>query len=148
LAQSFPLQVEITRFFYCSTPARPLEAIVADLKTAEDEIMRLLKEVTTQNCLAHLPLLSYASAMKTLTVRLPDVLVAEIERESQVRRVSKSDVVRERLRQPQSAARAGGSMMGLCGDLLGSVRGLPADLSSNKKKYLPGLIRASKNHRR
>lgn len=85
--------------------------------------------------------------MKTLTVRLPVSVVAEIERESQTRRVSKSDVVRERLHQPKPAT--GGSMMDLCGDLLGSVRndGLPADLSSNKKKYLPNFIRAEKHHR-
>ena len=86
--------------------------------------------------------------MKTLTVRLPDALVTEIEHESQSRRISKSDVVRERLHQPQRATGAGGSMRDLAGDLLGSVRGLPADLSSNKKKYLPELIRAKKHHRR
>jgi Arc/MetJ-type ribon-helix-helix transcriptional regulator len=34
--------------------------------------------------------------MKTLTVRLPEVLVAQIEAESRDRKVSKSDVVRER----------------------------------------------------
>lgn len=60
----------------------------------------------------------------------------------------KSDVVRERLRQPQPVA--GRGMRALCGDLIGSVRddGLPADLSSNKKNYLPSLIRAEKRHRR
>src|SRR5437764_194001 len=36
--------------------------------------------------------------MKTLTIRLPELLAADIERESCLRRVSKSDVVRERLR--------------------------------------------------
>jgi hypothetical protein len=35
--------------------------------------------------------------MKTLTIRLPDVLANQIEQESQARRVSKSDIVRERL---------------------------------------------------
>jgi Arc/MetJ-type ribon-helix-helix transcriptional regulator len=35
--------------------------------------------------------------MKTLTVRLPEALVAQIEAESRRRRLSKSDVVRERL---------------------------------------------------
>ena len=85
--------------------------------------------------------------MKTLTVRLPDVLVADIERESRSRRVSKSDVVRERLRQPQRTTSAGSTMMDLAGDLLGSARGLLADLSGNKKKYLPGIIRAKKHHR-
>ena len=34
--------------------------------------------------------------MKTLTVRLPDVLAAEIEAESLERQRSKSDIVRER----------------------------------------------------
>jgi Arc/MetJ-type ribon-helix-helix transcriptional regulator len=100
------------------------------------------------NRLARLPHLSYVRHVKTLTIRLPDSLVTEIEHESQSRRVSKSDVVRERLRQPQRAARTGGSMSDLAGDLIGSVRGLPADLSSNKKKYLPELIRAKKLHRR
>jgi Arc/MetJ-type ribon-helix-helix transcriptional regulator len=88
--------------------------------------------------------------MKTLTIRLPDSLITEIEHESQRRNVSKSDVVRERLHHPQGAANAGGRMRDLIGDLIGSVRddGLPADLSSNKKKYLPALIRAKKRHRR
>lgn len=92
--------------------------------------------------------MSYAGAMKTLTVRLPDSLVSEIERESQARRVSKSDVVRERLRQPQFRAARRGTMRELLGDLIGSVEGLPSDLGSNRKKYLPGLIRAKKLHRR
>lgn len=35
--------------------------------------------------------------MKALTVRLPEALVAEIETESRDGRLSKSDVVRERL---------------------------------------------------
>jgi hypothetical protein len=72
--------------------------------------------------------------MKTLTVRLPEALVAEIEAESRQRRRSKSDVVRERLslagrprsrRSPPAIA-----------DLIGSVVGLPADLGQRKKSYL------------
>lgn len=86
--------------------------------------------------------------MKTLTVRLPDALVTEIEHESRARRVSKSDVVRERLHQPHRTAQKGGSMRDLIGDLIGSVEGLPADLSRHKKKYLPALIRAKKLPRR
>ena len=86
--------------------------------------------------------------MKTLTVRLPDSLVAEIAQESRVRRVSKSDVVRERLRQPHRPAGKRGTMRELVGDLIGSVEGLPSDLARNKKKYLPVLIRAKKLHRR
>lgn len=85
-----------------------------------------------------------------MTLRLPDSLATEIEQESQSRRVSKSNEVRLRLHQPQRAASAGGSMRELIGDLIRSVRndGLPADLSSNKTKYLPALIRAKKRHSR
>ena len=46
--------------------------------------------------------------MKTLTVRLPEQLVAQIEAESRERRLSKSDVVRERL-SARSKQRAGSS---------------------------------------
>ena len=72
--------------------------------------------------------------MKTLTVRLPEALVAEIEAESRQRQRSKSDVVRERL----SGATSGVSVVAFDGvsDLVGSVRGLPADLSRRKKAYL------------
>ena len=75
--------------------------------------------------------------MKTLTVRLPEPLVAEIEAESHVRKISKSDVVRERLRHAPASARGGrpGSLDGIA-DLIGAVDGLPADLSARKKHYL------------
>ena len=72
--------------------------------------------------------------MKTLTVRLPETLVAEIEAESRERRRSKSDVVRERLAlvtRPRS-----GPVPPVIADLVGSVDGLPADLSRRKKSYL------------
>ena len=61
------------------------------------------------------------SGMKTLSVRLPKGLVAEIENESSERKLSISDVMRERL------SRA---------DVTGSVDGLPADLSARKKSCL------------
>ena len=37
----------IIEYFYRYTPPRPLEEIDAELKQAEEEIMRLLREVTT-----------------------------------------------------------------------------------------------------
>jgi hypothetical protein len=73
--------------------------------------------------------------MRTLTVRLPEALVAEIEAESRDRGLSKSDVVRERL----TSARTGDRQAvpwGALADLVGSVDGLPANLSSRKKDYL------------
>jgi len=40
-------EINFNRHFYKYTPPRPLEEIDADLKLAEEEIMRLLREVTT-----------------------------------------------------------------------------------------------------
>ena len=74
--------------------------------------------------------------MKTLTVRLPEALVADIEEESRGRRVSKSDVVRERLRLPAASPRSRRMPADSIADLVGSVNGLPADLSARKKAYL------------
>jgi len=75
--------------------------------------------------------------MKTLTVRLPAPLVAEIEAESRARRISKSDVVRERLRHaPQRAGEPEGNPLAAIADLIGAVEGLPADLSRHTKRHL------------
>src|SRR5438034_3793934 len=71
--------------------------------------------------------------MKTLTVRLPEPLVADIEAESRGRKISKSDVVRERLeRAPRKRRRA--TSLNAIADLIGSVDGLPTDLTARKKR--------------
>lgn len=74
--------------------------------------------------------------MKTLTVRLPEPLVADIEGESRERNISKSDVVRERLQLGRGRDRGKAAPPDAIADLVGSVRGLPADLSARKKRYL------------
>jgi Arc/MetJ-type ribon-helix-helix transcriptional regulator len=74
--------------------------------------------------------------MKTLTVRLPEALVAEIETESRRRRVSKSDVILERLSRPSRPERGKREKPQAIADLVGSVDGLHADLSVRKKAYL------------
>ena len=73
--------------------------------------------------------------MKTLTVRVPEALAAEIEAESRKLQRSKSNVVRERLglvgkQRPRSVA------FSTIADLVGSVGGLPVDLSRRTKAYL------------
>jgi hypothetical protein len=73
--------------------------------------------------------------MRALTVRLPDALVADIEAESRKRKLSKSDIVRERLSASASGSSRPPSFEAIA-HLVGSVKGLPADLSRNKKKYL------------
>jgi Arc/MetJ-type ribon-helix-helix transcriptional regulator len=75
-------------------------------------------------------------SVKTLTVRLPDSLVAEIDAESRERKVSKSDVVRERLQAKSGRKGRRASLLDGIGDLIGAVDGLPEDLSARKKDYL------------
>jgi hypothetical protein len=67
---------------------------------------------------------------------LPESLVAAIEAESRARKVSKSDVVRERLSLPARASRRGPSALDSISDLVGCVDGLPSDLSARKKERL------------
>jgi Arc/MetJ-type ribon-helix-helix transcriptional regulator len=73
--------------------------------------------------------------VKTVTVRLPEALVADLETESRERHCSKSDIVRERLTLA-ARSRLAASRTATIADLVGSVRGLPADLSERKKAHL------------
>jgi Arc/MetJ-type ribon-helix-helix transcriptional regulator len=74
--------------------------------------------------------------MKTLTVRLPEPLVADIEAESRGRGCSKSDIVRERLLRVARPTRRPSPPLAAIADLIGSVDGLPADVSARTKRYL------------
>ena len=78
----------------------------------------------------------YSESMKSLTVRLPDHLVREIEAESRERNCAKSDVVRERLLRGAGPASSASARLSLIADLIGSVDGLPADMSGRRKRYL------------
>jgi len=72
--------------------------------------------------------------MKTVTVRLPESLAADIEAESRQRRISKSDVIRERLERAATQPQA--DPLASIRDLIGSVNIGPPDLSARKKHYL------------
>jgi hypothetical protein len=85
--------------------------------------------------------------MKTLTVRLPDALFAQIDAESRRRKVSKSDVVRERLADAASASPERPAALDAIADLIGSVEGLPPDLSTRKKAYLSSSGYGDKHRR-
>jgi Arc/MetJ-type ribon-helix-helix transcriptional regulator len=74
--------------------------------------------------------------MKTLTVRLPESLIAQIEAESRRRRLSKSDVVRERLTEKKISRGQRSTLLDAAADVIGSIDRLPPDLSARKKKYL------------
>lgn len=73
--------------------------------------------------------------MKSITVRLPDSIVDDIEAEARKRKVSKTDIVRERLSRNMDNANVSQSLEAIA-DLLGSIDDLPADLSSRTKEYL------------
>jgi hypothetical protein len=86
--------------------------------------------------------------MKTLTIRLPEILARRIEQESLARGVSKSDIIRERLDQPELPILQGGSMR----DILEEAWSAEVPAGSNrrlspKKQKLVELIRAKKLHR-
>ena len=77
-----------------------------------------------------------AHSMRSLTVRLPDQLVREIEAECRERNCAKSDVVRERLRRGARLTSDSSARIRVIADLIGSVDGLPADMSARRKRYL------------
>jgi Arc/MetJ-type ribon-helix-helix transcriptional regulator len=85
--------------------------------------------------------------MKTLTVRLPEVLVGQIEAESRERGLSKSDVVRERLIRAAPSNQQRPASYEAITDLIGSVDGLPSDLGARKKHYLKAMGYGRKRHR-
>lgn len=78
--------------------------------------------------------------MQTISLKLPDDLLAELDREAKARGVTKSSLVRESLekalRQPSQGGAA--SCYDLAVDLAGSLKGLPRDLAENPK-YMDGF---------
>jgi len=74
-------------------------------------------------------------SVKTITVRLPDSIVADIDAESRERGVSKSDIVRERLQHAPRGERRSSALNEIA-DLIGSVDTLPEDLSARKRDHL------------
>ena len=73
--------------------------------------------------------------MKSVTLRLPDALVDNIEAEARKRKMSKTDIMRERLSRNVENAKVPPSLEAIA-DLLGSIDDLPPDLSSRTKDYL------------
>jgi hypothetical protein len=92
------------------------------------------RETDPISCIAF-PLPPYydpvAKTMKTLTVKVPEPVLAEIEATAKARRVSKSEIVRERLSRKANASQSG-SLWNLMEDLVIDDDSLPKDLSSNK----------------
>jgi hypothetical protein len=71
--------------------------------------------------------------MRTISLKLPDELLAELNHEAKARRVTKSLLIRESLEKSlRRPSKAGGvSCYDLACDLAGAVKGLPEDLADN-----------------
>jgi len=78
--------------------------------------------------------------MQTISLKLPEDLLADLEREAKARRVSKSVLIRESLETAlrHRSRRGVASCYDLARDLAGTVKGLPRDLASNPK-YMEGF---------
>jgi predicted DNA-binding protein len=71
--------------------------------------------------------------VRTVTIKLPDSLALRLKQTVARRRATQSEVIREAL-EAHLAGPSAGSYLELVGDLAGSLRGGPADLSSNKSR--------------
>jgi hypothetical protein len=87
--------------------------------------------------------------MKTVTVRLPEAMAAEIETESRAAGISKSDVVRRRLEGAAPRRTPTPAFFDLATDLIGSVddERMPTDLSARSKSYLKKRGYGKSRHR-
>ena len=82
----------------------------------------------------------YPILMRTISLKLPDSLLAQLEHEAKARRVTKSSLVRESLERALSKKSPGAAATcyDVARDLAGSVRGLPEDLAVNPE-YMKGF---------
>ena len=80
--------------------------------------------------------------MRTISLKLPEDLLLQLESEAKARRVTKSWLVRESLKKAFRRQPAGGgvSCYDLASDLAGRLKGLPEDLAENPK-YMEGFGR-------
>lgn len=78
--------------------------------------------------------------MQTISLKLPETLLAALEKESRLRRMNKSALVRAALERELDSGREKKkpSCYDLARDLAGSIKGLPKDIATNPK-YLEGF---------
>ncbi|HEX5432587.1 MAG TPA: CopG family transcriptional regulator [Bryobacteraceae bacterium] len=72
--------------------------------------------------------------MRTISLKLPDHLLQQLESEAKARRVTKSWLIRESLETTFRQSRFGlASCYDLANDLAGAVKGLPKDIAENPR---------------
>jgi hypothetical protein len=84
----------------------------------------------------------YHSFVRTISLKLPDHLLAQLESEAKAKRVTKSSLVRDSLERTLNKQKSSApvSCYDLASDLAGSIRKLPKDLAHNPK-YMDGFGR-------
>jgi Ribbon-helix-helix protein, copG family len=77
----------------------------------------------------------YHVVVQTISLKLPDDLLAQLTSEAKARRVTRSRLVRDSLEKAlnEKPSASSVSCYDLARDLAGSVRGLPKDLATNPK---------------
>lgn len=84
----------------------------------------------------------YAEDMKTVSLKLENEVLEQLEREARLRGVTKSELLREGLKRilNEDSPTGAESCYDLARDLAGVVKGLPEDLAVNPK-YMKGFGR-------
>ena len=84
--------------------------------------------------IAHRDQRYYDRGMQTISLRVPDRLLAQIEKEAKARGVTKSLLVRASVEKAlRRRPRGEVSCYDLAQDLAGSVKGMPRDLADNPR---------------
>lgn len=74
----------------------------------------------------------YQEGVRTITLKLPDHLADRLDQSAAAAKTTRSAVVRAALEKSLGDEKTGtGSCFDLAGDLMGSIKGLPADLATN-----------------
>jgi predicted transcriptional regulator len=78
--------------------------------------------------------------VRTISLKLPDDLLSQLEDLAKTRRMTKSQIVRASLERAfrRDSAAGSASCYDLARDLAGAIKGLPTDLAHNPK-YMDGF---------
>ena len=94
--------------------------------------MRVARESLGYPGIARLSFGCYPSVMTSISVKLPEPLLAKLEQAAALAQVSRSELIRSTLEE-SLAAPVAGSCYDLIADLVGTIHGLPEDLATNPK---------------
>jgi len=73
----------------------------------------------------------YDIGMRTISLKLPEALLEELDRAAKEKQMTRSTLIRKSLERTLHQQRGPVSCYDLARDLAGSVKGMPADLAEN-----------------